>query len=133
MSTQDVLPAIAVIGMAGRFPGAPTIEAFWDNLHRGVESITHFPPEELEDAFGRSVQSQPGYVCARSILDGVELFDAGFFNFLPREAELTDPQQRVFLEIAWEALESAGYDPAAFPGDIAVYAGSSIDTYTPTH
>jgi len=129
MSTEDVLPAIAVIGMAGRFPGAPTIEAFWDNLRRGVESITHFPPEELEDAFGRSVQSQPGYVCARSILEGVELFDAGFFNFLPREAELTDPQQKVFLEIAWEALESAGYDPAAFPGDIAVYAGSSIDTY----
>ena len=78
MSTQDVLPAIAVIGMAGRFPGAPTIEAFWDNLRRGVESITHFPPEELEDAFGRSVQSQPGYVCARSILDGVQDFDAAF-------------------------------------------------------
>jgi len=129
MSAQDVLPAIAVIGMAGRFPGAPTLEAFWDNLYRGVESITHFPPGELEDAFGRSVQNQPGYVRARSILDGVELFDAEFFNFLPREAELTDPQQRVFLEIAWEALESAGYDPAAFPGEIAVYAGSSIDTY----
>jgi amino acid adenylation domain-containing protein len=129
MSAQDELPAIAVIGMAGRFPGAPTLDAFWDNLRRGVESITHFPLGELEDAFGRSVQSQPGYVCARSILDGVELFDAGFFNFLPREAELTDPQQRVFLEIAWEALESAGYDPAAFPGEIALYAGSSIDTY----
>src|ERR1019366_620651 len=83
----------------------------------------------LEDAFGRSVQSQPGYVCARSMLDGVELFDAGFFNFLPREAELTDPQQRVFLEIAWEALESAGYDPAAYQGEIAVYAGSSFSTY----
>lgn len=129
MTAQDVPPAIAVIGMAGRFPGAPTLGAFWDNLRRGVESITHFRPEELEDAFGRTVQNQPGYVCARSILDGVELFDAGFFNFLPREAELTDPQQRVFLEIAWEALESAGYDPAAFPGEIAVYAGSSIDTY----
>jgi acyl transferase domain-containing protein len=129
MSAQDTLPAIAVIGMAGRFPGAPSLEAFWDNLRRGVESITHFPPEELEDAYGRSVQNQPGYVRARSILEGVELFDAGFFNFLPREAELTDPQQRVFLEIAWEALESAGYDPAVFPGEIAVYAGSSFNTY----
>ncbi|MGI8568337.1 MAG: amino acid adenylation domain-containing protein [Methylocella sp.] len=129
MSAQDTLPAIAVIGMAGRFPGAPALDAFWDNLLRGVESITHFPPEELEDPYGRSVQNQPGYVRARSILDGVELFDAGFFNFLPREAELTDPQQRVFLEIAWEALESAGYDPAAFPGEIAVYAGSSFNTY----
>ncbi len=129
MSAQDAPQAIAVIGMAGRFPGAPSLDAFWDNLRRGVESITHFPPEELEDAYGRSVQNQPGYVRARSILEGVELFDAGFFNFLPREAELTDPQQRVFLEIAWEALESAGYDPAAFPGEIAVYAGSSFNTY----
>ncbi len=129
MSARDELPVIAVIGMAGRFPGAPTLDSFWNNLRRGVESITHFPPDELEDAFGRTMQSQPGYVCARSILDGVELFDASFFNFLPREAELTDPQQRIFLEIAWEALESAGYDPPAFAGEIAVYAGSSIDTY----
>ncbi len=129
MSAQEALPAIAVIGMAGRFPGAPALDAFWDNLRRGVESITCFPPQELEDNYGRSVQGQPGYVRARSVLDGVELFDAGFFNFLPREAELTDPQQRVFLEIAWEALESAGYDPAAFPGEIAVYAGSSFNTY----
>jgi len=129
MPAREALPAIAVIGMAGRFPGAPSLEAFWDNLRQGVESITHFSPGELEDAFGRTVQGQADYVCARSILDGVEFFDAGFFNFLPREAELTDPQQRVFLEIAWEALESAGYDPAAFPGEIAVYAGSSINTY----
>ncbi len=129
MLTRDAPPAIAVIGMAGRFPGAPALDVFWDNLRRGEESITHFPPEELEDAYGRSLQDRPGYVRARSILDGVELFDADFFNFLPREAELTDPQQRVFLEIAWEALESAGYDPAAFPGEIAVYAGSSFNTY----
>jgi amino acid adenylation domain-containing protein len=119
--------------MAGRFPGAPALDAFWDNLRRGVESITHFSRDELEDAFGRSVQNEPGYVRARSILDGVELFDADFFNFLPREAELTDPQQRVFLEIAWEALESAGYDPAAFPGEIAVYAGASFNTYLLYH
>jgi acyl transferase domain-containing protein len=129
IQTSDSIPGIAVIGMAGRFPGAPNLDVFWDNLRRGVESVTHFSSSELEDAFGRSVQSQPGYVRARSILEGVELFDAGFFNFLPRDAELTDPQQRIFLEIAWEALESAGYDPAAFPGEIAVYAGSSIDTY----
>ncbi|QBR70716.1 non-ribosomal peptide synthetase [Beijerinckiaceae bacterium] len=127
--SEDNLSAIAVIGMAGRFPGAPTLEAFWDNLRRGVESITHFPPEELEDAYGRSIAGQGHYVNARALLEGAELFDAGFFNFLPREAELTDPQQRVFLEIAWEALESAGYDPAAYKGDIAVYAGSSVGTY----
>ena len=133
MFADDMVPAIAVIGMAGRFPGAPTLDKFWDNLQRGVESITHFSPGDLEDAFGRSVQSQAGYVCARSMLENVEDFDAGFFNFLPKEAELTDPQQRLFLEIAWEALESAGYDPGAFPGEIAVYAGSSIDTYLLYH
>ncbi len=129
MSTEDPLQAIAVIGMAGRFPGAASLDGFWDNLRNGVESITRFSPDELEDAYGRSVQDQPGYVRARSILDGAELFDAEFFGFLPREAELTDPQQRIFLEIAWEALECAGYDPAAFPGEIAVYAGSSFNTY----
>jgi acyl transferase domain-containing protein len=110
--TSDSIPRVAVIGMAGRFPGAPALDAFWDNLRRGVESINHFPSDELADAYGHSVQNQPGYVRARSNLDGVALFDAGFFNFLPREVELTDPQQRVFLEIAWEALGSAGYDPA---------------------
>lgn len=125
--------AIAVIGMAGRFPGAPTLEAFWENLERGAETITHFSPHELEDSFGRSLKHDPSYVCARGILEGAELFDAEFFNFLPREAELTDPQQRVFLEVAWEALESAGYDPAAFPGDIAVYAGASFPTYLLYH
>jgi acyl transferase domain-containing protein len=130
MSAADSRPAaIAVIGMAGRFPGAETLDTFWDNLRKGVESITHFAQGELEDTYGRSVQDEPSYVRARSILDGVEYFDAEFFNFLPREAELTDPQQRIFLEIAWEALESAGYDPAAFSGEIAVYAGSSFNTY----
>jgi amino acid adenylation domain-containing protein len=133
MSADDMIPAIAVIGMAGRFPGAPTLDKFWDNLRRGVESIARFSHDELEDAFGRSMQSQAGYVCARSMLENVEDFDAGFFNFLPKEAELTDPQQRLFLEIAWEALESAGYDPGAFPGEIGVYAGSSIDTYLLYH
>lgn len=131
--SEDAFSAVAVIGMAGRFPGAPTLDAFWDNLRRGVESISHFPPAELEDAYGRSVQDQAGYVHARSILEDVELFDAGFFNFLPREAELTDPQQRIFLEIAWEALESAGYDPAAYKGEIAVYAGNSLNTYLLYH
>ena len=126
--SEDNLSAIAVIGMAGRFPGAPTLDAFWDNLRRGVKSITHFRPRNLRMPPAGRFRS--GSLCVREIpLDGAELFDAGFFNFLPREAELTDPQQRVFLEIAWEALESAGYDPAAFPGEIAVYAGSSIDTY----
>ncbi|MCI0467275.1 MAG: type I polyketide synthase, partial [Beijerinckiaceae bacterium] len=129
MAGEDSSLSIAVIGMAGRFPGAASLDEFWDNLRRGVESITHFSPDELEDAYGRSVQHVPGYVRARSVLDGVEMFDAEFFNFLPREAELTDPQQRIFLEIAWEALDSAGYDPAAFPGEIAVYAGSSFNTY----
>ena len=95
MSADDMIPAIAVIGMAGRFPGAPTLDEFWDNLRRGVESITHFRPMNWKTLSAARCRAKPGYVCARSMLDDVEVFDAGFFNFLPREAELTDPQQRV--------------------------------------
>ncbi len=134
MSAQaaDVAPpqdAIAIIGMSGRFPGAADVAGFWRNLAEGVESITRFPPETLEDAFPAAIRAQPNYVPARSILEGVELFDAGFFEMLASEAALTDPQHRIFLEICWEALEDAGYDPAAFAGPIGVFAGSSINTY----
>ena len=133
LSVRDLFDLPTIRHLQARLSGAQTADvtaraatqaALQQRARQGRVPLSTVPASS-----GRSVQSQPGYVCARSILDGVELFDAGFFNFLPREAELTDPQQRVLLEIAWEALESAGYDPAAFPGDIAVYAGSSIDTY----
>ncbi|MFL6604095.1 MAG: amino acid adenylation domain-containing protein [Steroidobacteraceae bacterium] len=124
---------IAIVGMSGRFPGARTVEQFWRNLRDGVESITHFSEAELEDSFSDEVRRQPNFVKARPILEGVEQFDAEFFGMYAREAELTDPQHRVFLECAWEALESAGCDPRAFNGPIGVFAGCSINTYFLEH
>ncbi|MEE8586354.1 MAG: type I polyketide synthase, partial [Acidobacteriota bacterium] len=124
----------AIIGMGGRFPGAKTLDAFWRNLRQGLESVTTFSQEELLAAGAAPSQlANPAYVPARSILDGVELFDAGFFDFSPREAEILDPQQRLFLEVCWEALESAGYDPAQYSGSIGVYAGAGANTYFLNH
>jgi amino acid adenylation domain-containing protein len=122
-------PGVAIIGMAGRFPGAADVAAFWRNLCDGVESISRFTDAELEDAFGPAIRNDPAFVRARGVLEGVEDFDASFFEMHAREAELTDPQHRVFLECAWQALEDAGYDPARYAGAIGVFAGCSINTY----
>ncbi|MCW1886942.1 amino acid adenylation domain-containing protein [Luteolibacter flavescens] len=113
--------AIAVIGMAGRFPGADSPDEFWANLIAGKDCITRFDSREGSDG--------SKYVGARSILERPDLFDASFFGVYPKEAELMDPQHRVFLECAWEAIEHAGYDPGAYPGMIGVYAGLSLNTY----
>ena len=107
---------IAIVGMAGRFPGAPNVEAFWANLRDGVESIRPFTDAELRAAGADT--AEPGFVNAGSVMDGIDQFDAPFFGMSRREAELTDPQHRVLLETAWTALESAGYDPAAYDGRI---------------
>ena len=121
---------IAIVGMAGRFPGAPDLETFWSNLRDGVESITFFSPEELIAA-GASpeVIARPGYVPAAAALADVDRFDAAFFDLTPREAEIMDPQHRVFLECAWQALENAGHDPGRFSGLIGLYAGVNTNTY----
>ena len=124
---------IAIIGVSGRFPGAPDIATFWRNLCGGVESVTHFDPAEIEDVFGPAVRADGSYVAARSILENTEMFDAGFFGMHAREAELTDPQHRLLLECSWEALEDAGYDPAAYAGKIGLTAGCSIGTYFMRH
>ena len=121
--------AVAIVGMAGRFPGARNIAEFWRNLCGGVESVSRFEDSELEDSFDAQTRGAENFVRARPILEGVDLFDAPFFGMYAREAELTDPQHRVFLECAWEALEDAGYDPATYPGPIGVFAGSSPNTY----
>ncbi len=119
------LPSIAIIGMAGRFPGAKTLDEFWDNLRNGVESISVFSEEELLASSLAPEQIQhPNYVKAKGILDDVEWFDASFFGLTPKDAEITDPQHRFFLESAWEALEHSGYNPEIYPGLIGVYAGS---------
>ncbi|MEA2601554.1 MAG: hypothetical protein QOF89_2546 [Acidobacteriota bacterium] len=122
--------AIAIIGMAGRFPGAGSVEAFWRNLVGGVESITFFSDEELRAAGApEAVLTDPRYVRARGVVEGADRFDAAFFGYSPREAEVVDPQQRLFLECAWEAFEDAGHEPASFPGAVGVFAGAGMNTY----
>ncbi|MDZ8030975.1 type I polyketide synthase [Nostoc sp. DedSLP04] len=121
---------IAIIGINGRFPGAKNVDIFWNNLRDGVESISHFTNEELLAAgIDPALLNDPNYVKASSIIEDIELFDAAFFGFTPREAEITDPQHRVFLESAWEALESAGYDSESYNGKIGVYAGVTNSNY----
>jgi acyl transferase domain-containing protein len=123
------LEGIAIIGMAGRFPGAATVDAFWANLEAGVESITFFSEQEVEarDSFARSGRAD--YIRARGVLKDVDLFDAAFFGYSPKEAEVMDPQHRIFLECAWEAMEDAGYDSEQVAGPIGVFAGQSLNTY----
>jgi acyl transferase domain-containing protein len=121
--------AVAIVGMSGRFPGAANIDQFWHNLCAGIESVTHFTDAELEDSFSAEVRAAPNFVKARPILENADQFDAPFFAMHAREAELTDPQHRLFLECAWEALENGGYDPATYGGAIGVFAGSSPNTY----
>jgi amino acid adenylation domain-containing protein len=119
--------AIAVVGMSGRWPRARNAAEFWHNVRDGVECISRFTAEELE--VPGSLSGQPDYVRARSVVEGADQFDAGFFGILPKEAEQMDPQQRVFLECCWEALEDAGHDPQSYSGAIGVFAGCSTNTY----
>ena len=121
---------IAIVGMAGRFPGARSLEQFWENLKNGVESVKIFSDEELRAAgVPDALISNPNYVKAAMVLEDIELFDAAHFGYSPAEAEITDPQQRFFLECAWEALENAGCDPEKYHGRIGVFAGTSFSTY----
>ncbi|HVR98965.1 MAG TPA: SDR family NAD(P)-dependent oxidoreductase, partial [Thermoanaerobaculia bacterium] len=121
---------VAIIAMAGRFPGAPSVGDFWRRLRNGEECIASFSDQELIEAgIGPGLLADPAYVKASGVIDGAETFDAPFFGFNPREAEVMDPQHRVFLECAWEALESAGYDPERYAGRIGVFAGVGINTY----
>jgi acyl transferase domain-containing protein/acyl carrier protein len=127
---RQSMDAIAIVGIACRFPGARTVDEFWRKLTDGVESITFFTDQELLAA-GVDPQNltRPNYVKARGVLEAVESFDAAFFGINPRDAEITDPQQRVFLEAAWEALESAGYDSERCRGRVGVFAGMGTNTY----
>ncbi|WP_416671488.1 type I polyketide synthase [Egbenema bharatensis] len=124
------MEGIAIVGMAGQFPGAKNLDQFWQNLQNGVESIARFTDEELL-ASGVPLDSlkSPNYVKAGSFLEGIDQFDADFFGFNPKEAEITDPQHRLFLECAWEALEMAGYNPEVYDGRIGAYAGAGWNGY----
>ncbi|GIH95247.1 SDR family NAD(P)-dependent oxidoreductase [Planobispora siamensis] len=121
---------IAIVGMAGRFPGAPDVEAFWRNLRDGVESISFFTEEELlASGVAPDLVRDPAYVPARPVLGDVTGFDAAFFGMSPRMAAITDPQQRAFLEVCWEALEQAGYAAPGHRGRVGVFGGANISTY----
>lgn len=127
---SPALDGIAIIGMAGRFPGARNLHEFWQNLRDGVESISFFSDQELLAAgIDPATLQDSQYVKARGMLDDIDLFDAAFFGYTPREAEILDPQQRLFLECAWQALEDAGYDPATCGARAGVYAGASWNFY----
>jgi amino acid adenylation domain-containing protein len=132
-NSADFGNALAVVGMSGRFPGARTVAEFWRNQLAGVESIAQFRVDELEVANAAAAAADPTYVRARPILDDVDMFDAAFFGVYPKEAELMDPQQRIFLECSWEAIEDAGYDPLNCPAMTGVYAGCSPSTYLLRH
>ena len=114
-SATQPLPAnaIAVVGMAGRFPGAESVSAFWRNLRAGVESIVDLSEDDLHRRrCRREGAGEPHYIRRAALMDGIDEFDAEFFGFTPQAARMLDPQHRLFLQSAWHALEDAGYDPA---------------------
>lgn len=130
IAQSSSLLEIAIIGMSGRFPGAKNIEEFWQNLKDGVESVIQLSDEELlAEGVEPSLINNPNYVKANPFLEDADCFDASFFNYSPKEASLIDPQQRVFLECAWSALENAGYNSQTYQDEIAVYAGIGVNSY----
>lgn len=127
---ESIMEEIAIIGMTGRFPGAKDLECFWQNLQAGLESVSTLTDEELiASGISDTVWKDSNYVKVGAILENIDLFDASFFDVNPREAEITDPQHRVFLECAWEALEKAGYDSHRCKSRIGVYAGAGFNNY----
>lgn len=120
---------IAIIGMAGRFPGAKSIEELWEVLKNGKETISFFKPEELDTTIPEVLRKDPLYVRARGVVPTSKEFDAAFFGLNPKVASVMDPQQRLFLEIAWEVLEQTGHLPKHYKGSIGVYAGTGTNTY----
>ncbi|HEX2084804.1 MAG TPA: polyketide synthase, partial [Solirubrobacteraceae bacterium] len=130
METQDWGGAVAIVGLSGRFPQAATPDELWDNLVSGACAIRTVSDEELDRAgVDPGLAAGRDYVRAAAPVDGIEDVDAAFFGWSPREAALTNPQHRLFLECCWEALESAGYDPYRAPGVVAVFGGSQFPTY----
>ncbi len=131
METEESgIDEIAIIGMAARLPGANSVDEFWANLHDGVESIRSFTPDELAACgVDEVVRSDPNFVNSGALADQLDAFDAAFFGVSPREAQIMDPQHRVLLETAWEALEDAGYDPERYSGHIGVFGGVAPNTY----
>jgi len=127
---DNAISPIAIVGMAGRFPGANDVDAFWQNLVNGVESVNRFEVDELDIAPDpSSAGATDTFVAAKGLIEDVDKFDARFFGYLPKEAAIMDPQHRVFLETCYQAMEHAGCDPYRYAGNVGVYAGCYIDTY----
>ncbi len=128
---EDEIERVAVIGMSARFPGADNIDEFWHNIRNGVESVIEFNDDELR-AYGipDAWLTAPNFVKSGTILNDIDKFDAAFFGYSPREATFMDPQQRLFLEVAWEALENSGYTPDSHDNSIGVFAGSGPNEYS---
>lgn len=131
MTNNEVPPnAIAVVGMAGRFPGARTLSAFWNNLRNGTESIVTLSEDELRaNGVTDKALANHNYLRRAALLDGIDEFDAGFFGFTPLAARTLDPQHRLFLQTAWHALEDAGYRPGEIEGSVGVYGTSTTSGY----
>lgn len=130
LSEEQLAQSIAIIGIAGRFPGADSIHQFWKNIVAGIDSLEIVPDEELRaSGVPDEILNNPRCVKRAGILHNVDKFDASFFGYSPREAELIDPQQRLLLECAWETFEDAGYVPEAITGLTGVFAGAGIDIY----
>ncbi len=130
-TASDSQNNIAIIGMDCRFPDAPNLDQFWHNLRNGVESIRFFSEEDLREAGQDPAALRvPGYVNAGAVVEDPEWFDADFFGFSPRDAEILDPQQRLFLECAWNALEHAGYVPDSCPDIVGVFGGVDFSKYS---
>jgi phthiocerol/phenolphthiocerol synthesis type-I polyketide synthase E len=130
----DGVEPIAVVGLAGRVPGASSVEAFWANQRDGIESVTALSEAELRDSgVDPALLADADYVRAAGVIDDADRFDAAFFGYSPREAETMDPQQRLFLEACWEAMEDAGHDPAAFDGAVGVFGGVFMNKYLATN
>jgi amino acid adenylation domain-containing protein len=127
--TRDRNDHVAIIGMAGRFPGADSVDELWTNLLQGRATTRFFEKDELDPSLDPAETEHPDYVRARGIVQDAECFDHAFFGISKREAEVTDPQQRVFMEVAHAALEDAGCDPDRYEGAIGLYAGSGNTTY----
>lgn len=125
--------AIAIIAVSGRFPGAMDTDILWRNLRNGSESITFFSEEQLDPSIPAELRNDPAYVKARAVLDDVEMFDANFFGISSREAQVMDPQQRLFLESCWDCLERGGYVPDAVEVPVGVFGGKFVSSYLQNH
>ena len=121
---------IAIIGISGRYPGANDTEQFWQNIRDGVESISLFSKQELlNSGIEQELLNNPNYVRAGNTLPNIDMFDANFFGYTPKQAKEIDPQQRLFLECAWELIERGGYNPDTYKGDIGVFASTITSGY----